>query len=361
MQFASVFGVLGLSLITIGVASSFAFVGYPEKTALFKIMSLSLFLAVLALIWAGGFWRMLDVKTRFVNDVLLRLVQPNIPQKDKWKPQLTGKNFNNLLTLSTGAKELRKVEQPTHIIWPETATPFILDGNNSALRVIAQIIPPNGALLTGSPRRSEKNKNTAELWNSLHIVGSNAKIIATYDKSHLVPFGEYVPLRRYLNNFAPLMKLTGGRIDFSSGSGPRTISLPGAPPVSPLICYEVIFSGAVVSEGKNGMVQPEWLLNITNDAWFGVSSGPYQHLAAAQLRAVEEGLPLIRVANTGISAVIDGFGRIHEASSLNERTYIDSRLPMALKTPTFFSKIKVVGIFPLIFIIFILSRFRWLA
>ena len=120
----------------------------------------------------------------------------------------------------------------------------------------------------------------------------------------------------------------------------------------------VIFSGAAVSAVKKGEPQPEWLLNITNDAWFGVSSGPYQHLAAAQLRAVEEGLPLVRVANTGISAVIDGFGRIYKASNLNERTYIDSPLPMPLVIPTIFSKIKVVGIFPLIFLILILSRFR---
>jgi apolipoprotein N-acyltransferase len=117
----------------------------------------------------------------------------------------------------------------------------------------------------------------------------------------------------------------------------------------------------VVSDGKKGATKPEWLLNITNDAWFGVSSGPYQHLAAAQLRAVEEGLPLVRVANTGISAVIDGFGRIYKASKLNERTYIDSKLPMALKASTIFSKINDFGILLVIFIMFILSRFKWFA
>jgi apolipoprotein N-acyltransferase len=251
-----------------------------------------------------------------------------------------------------------RVKQPTHIIWPETATPFTLDGNDQALRIIAQTISPKGALLTGSPRRTGKNRATAKLWNSLHVISPNARIIATYDKSHLVPFGEYIPFRRHFEALAPFTNIIGGRTDFSSGSGQRTISVPGAPPVSPLICYEVIFSGAAVSTGKKGEPQPEWLLNITNDAWFGISSGPYQHLAAAQLRAVEEGLPLVRVANTGISAVIDGFGRIYKASNLNERTYIDSPLPMPLVIPTIFSKIKVVGIFPLIFLILILSRFR---
>ena len=153
--------------------------------------------------------------------------------------------------------------------------------------------------------------------------------------------------------------MTEGRVDFSSGPGQRTITVPGAPRVSPLICYEVIFSGAVTSSDKKDMPQPEWLLNITNDAWFGVSSGPYQHLAAAQLRAVEEGLPLVRVANTGISAVIDGYGRIQKASNLNERTYIDAPLPMPLKTPTVFSKTKVAGVLLLVFFLIIFSRFRW--
>jgi len=357
MQFASVFGVLGLSLVTIGVATAFSFVGYAKKSVRFQTMSLILPLVLLAIIWAGGSWRMLGVETKFVNDVLLRLVQPNILQKDKWKPQFREKNFNNLLTLSSAAQVPGRVKQPTHIIWPETATPFILDGNDQALRIIAQTISPKGALLTGSPRRTGKNRATAKLWNSLHVISPNAKIIATYDKFHLVPFGEYIPFRRHFEALAPFTNIIGGRTDFSSGSGQRTISVPGAPPVSPLICYEVIFSGAVVSVDKKG-IQPEWLLNITNDAWFGVSSGPYQHLAAAQLRAVEEGLPLVRVANTGISAVIDGFGRIYKASNLNERTYIDSPLPMPLVIPTIFSKIKVVGIFPLIFLILILSRFR---
>jgi apolipoprotein N-acyltransferase len=358
MQFASVFGVLGLSLVTIGVATAFSFVGYAKKSVRFQTMSLILPLVLLAIIWAGGSWRMLGVETKFVNDVLLRLVQPNILQKNKWKPQFREKNFNNLLTLSSAAQVPGRVKQPTHIIWPETATPFILDGNDQALRIIAQTISPKGALLTGSPRRTGKNRATAKLWNSLHVISPNAKIIATYDKFHLVPFGEYIPFRRHFEALAPFTNIIGGRTDFSSGSGQRTISVPGAPPVSPLICYEVIFSGAAVSTGKKGEPQPEWLLNITNDAWFGTSSGPYQHLAAAQLRAVEEGLPLVRVANTGISAVIDGFGRIYKASNLNERTYIDSPLPMPLVIPTIFSKIKVVGIFPLIFLILILSRFR---
>ena len=356
MQFASVFGVLGLSLVTIGVASVFSFLGYANTSLRFKTISLGLSLTLFFIIWAGGFFRLLNVEPKFVDRVIVRLVQPNIQQKDKWTAQLRGKHLNNLMELSEAPKKIGIFGRPTQIIWPETATPFILEGNKSALRTIAQIIPLGGALLTGSPRRKSINKNKAKIWNSLHVVDHEGKIISSYNKSHLVPFGEYIPLRRYFNSFFSFAKLTKGRVDFSSGLGQKTLIVPGAPPVSPLICYEVIFSGMVISKSNTGMREPEWLLNITNDAWFGISSGPYQHLAAAQLRAVEEGLPLVRVANTGISAVIDGYGRIHQASILNERTYIDSRLPVPVKSPTTFSKLGIVGVVFLLVGLMILSR-----
>ena len=154
--------------------------------------------------------------------------------------------------------------------------------------------------------------------------------MATYDKFHLVPFGEYVPLRRWIG----ITKLTAGRTDFSAGTGPKTIRLPGLPPFSPLICYEVIFSDNV----KESNSSARWLLNVTNDAWFGTSSGPYQHFAMARLRAVEQGLPLIRVANTGISGVIDAYGRVTGRLGLNEQGIVDTGLPRGLEGQTLFSR-----------------------
>jgi len=145
-----------------------------------------------------------------------------------------------------------------------------------------------------------------------------------------VPFGEYVPLREFL----PVNKLTSGRHDFSPGSGIKTLELNGLPPVSILICYEVIFSSRVVANNR-----PSWLLNITNDGWFGISSGPYQHFAAARLRSVEEGLPMVRVANTGISGVIDGYGRIIHMLGLGKNGIIDSKLPTALEVSTPYSRL----------------------
>ena len=177
-----------------------------------------------------------------------------------------------------------------------------------------------------------------------------AQVLATYDKSRLVPFGEFVPFGQYLR----ASKLTDGRLDFSPGPGPRRVTLPGLPAFSPLICYEVIFPGRVVAAGA----RPEFLLSVTNDAWFGLSSGPYQHFAAARLRAVEEGLPMVRAANNGISAVIDGYGRILARSALNEVGVIDAGLPRKVDTRTIFSKIGnwtvlvliIVFICPLLFI-----------
>jgi apolipoprotein N-acyltransferase len=149
-------------------------------------------------------------------------------------------------------------------------------------------------------------------------------VVATYDKFHLVPFGEYMPLRGVL----PVAAIAAGAVDFSAGSGPASLDLPGLPPVSPLICYEVIFPAAVKDPGQ----RPDWLLNLTNDAWYGISAGPHQHFAIARVRAVEEGLPLVRAANTGISGVVDAYGRIVGQLALGVRGVVDAPLPASLPT-----------------------------
>jgi len=161
------------------------------------------------------------------------------------------------------------------------------------------------------------------VWNSLEAVDSDGEIVARYDKAHLVPFGEYMPFRDVL----PLQKITPGNLDYTAGPGPRTIELPGLPPFAPLICYEVIFPGAVVDQDH----RPAWMLNVTNDAWYGRTSGPYQHFAIARTRAVEEGLPLVRVANNGISGVVDPVGRVVARINLDTVGYADLPLPAAAR------------------------------
>jgi apolipoprotein N-acyltransferase len=207
--------------------------------------------------------------------------------------------------------------------------PFLLAQSPDYLPLVATVVPSGGYLLLGAPRgamtpaeaRIVSPGSTQPEWNSLHVVDGSGTIRATYDKVHLVPLGEYLPLRHH---FA-LLADTIGRGSFESGTERHTIRLPGLPPVGVVICYEAIFPGAVVDPDD----RPAWILNITNDSWFGASSGPYQHLVSARLRAVEEGLPLVRVANTGISAVIDRFGRVEAQLGMEKTGVIDHNLPPA--------------------------------
>jgi apolipoprotein N-acyltransferase len=188
------------------------------------------------------------------------------------------------------------------------------------------VAPKGGYVLTGALRANPPPGTVVQVWNSIEAIDATSEIRASYDKAHLVPFGEYMPLRDVL----PLKKITPGTIDLSAGPGPTTIALPGLPAVSPLICYEAIFPDAIVDRSA----RPDWLLNVTNDAWYGRSSGPYQHFAIARTRAVEEGLPLVRVANNGISGVIDPEGRVLARTNLDDVTYADVALPApGAKTP----------------------------
>jgi apolipoprotein N-acyltransferase len=329
MQFASVGGIFGLSLLTVFIAASPATLGQRTGSTAWALPLTAL--GAMASLWAYGAMRLPAAPPQFVPDVVLRVVQPNIPQRIKWQADLRDQHLDTYLDLSSRASELK----PTHIIWPETAVPFIVASDTARRRAMASIIPPSGLLLTGAIRRTPAGEKPFQVWNSFHVIDPTADIVATYDKFHLVPFGEYVPFRALLD----ISKLTAGRTDFSAGPGPRTLSLLSLPPFSPLICYEVIFPGNVVESSA----RPDWLLNVTNDAWFGTSSGPYQHFAMARLRAVEQGIPLVRAANTGISAVVDPYGRVLAQVGLNERGALTIGLPRPDDTSTLFS---IFGITP---------------
>jgi apolipoprotein N-acyltransferase len=222
------------------------------------------------------------------------------------------------------------------VIWPESALPFVLSENAEALAAIAALLPDNVTLITGAVRRAppaageDGGKNRA--FNSVHVINGRGQIVATYDKAYLVPFGEFLPLQGLLERIG-LEQLTRMRGGFTAGPAKRTLQLEGAPAVAPLICYEIVFPGSAIDRSD----RPGWILNVTNDAWFGNSSGPRQHLHQARLRAVEEGLPLVRAANTGISAVIDPYGRFVARLPLNRRGVIDGGLPEALP-PTVFAR-----------------------
>jgi apolipoprotein N-acyltransferase len=195
---------------------------------------------------------------------------------------------------------------------------------------IAEAARGMGPVLLGVIRRSPPGERPLTIWNSLQVVEADGTISATYDKGHLVPFGEFLPFRAWLSPLG-LDAIAASGLDFSRGANMGALALGGLPPARVLICYEAIFPREVLSgnESDRGPF-PAWLLNITNDAWFGEQTGPYQHLAEARMRAIENGLPVVRVANTGISAVIDPMGREISRLDLGVKNYIDTDLPKPL-------------------------------
>ncbi len=290
IQPAALIGVHGLSLLTMLLA------GLPLLPGWRPWAGAAAMLAALA---GFGTWRLAQPAPS-APAVQLLLVQGNIQQEVKWRPEQRMPNFQRYLELTTEAARHASPTGRLVVIWPETASPFLLAQDPEAQHMAAESLPPGATLLAGTVRGEWAPDGQLErVFNSLVALDSEGRVEAVYDKSHLVPFGEYMPLSGLL----PIRLVTGG-MDFTAGPGPQRLAPPGLPPFGALICYEVIFPAAVTPSPR-----PDWLVNITNDGWFGISSGPWQHLAAARLRAVEEGLPLARAAQTGISALFDSRGR----------------------------------------------------
>lgn len=327
LQLASLGGIYALSLVGIAALAMPALLAERARAGRAAV---SVVLAALVPVAVLGFgvWRLSDAPapgSDTVPGVVLRVVQPNVSQAEKWSRAQHEANFARLLSLSA-APGPRPV---THIVWPETAATFFLAENRPALERVSAVVPPGGLMLAGAPRRGVENGERL-LFNSLLAIDRAGTVLASFDKFHLVPLGEYVPFKRYL----PLTKVVEGASDYSPGPGPRTLHLAGLPPLSPLICYEAIFPGQVLERAD----RPRWLLNVTNDGWYGDSPGPRQHFAIARLRAVEEGMPLVRSANTGISGVVDAYGRVVTKLDLGRAGVVDSGLPRALEGPPLYAR-----------------------
>jgi len=315
LQVTSLIGIYGLSLITVTVAMLPASLGDFGGNRWPPLIATGL---VLALCFAFGAARLAAGPVPTVPNVTLRLIQPSIPMNLAEGPveRLDHLREEQALAAEPASQTLNA------IILPEGGAPPILERNVQALGIIASATPPGGVAFVGTVRTDPAPDLPVHFWNTLEVIGDTGAVVASYDKARLVPFGEYVPFRQIL----PMDKITPGSIDFTPGPGPRTLHLSGLPPVSPLICYEAIFPRQAIDPKD----RPEWLLTITDDAWFGFTSGPFQHFDAARVRAVEEGLPLVRDGNNGVSGLVDPYGRVLERISLNVIGYADIPLPQAL-------------------------------
>ncbi len=283
--------------------------------------------ALVAAGWGFGVWRLAQPVPVRTPPLLVRLVQPNARQELKWQPGMEQAFYERHLALTAAPADT----PPDVVIWSETAVPFVLGHAPELLAESAAAALP-GRLILGI-QRVEPAPEGDRWFNSLAVLRPDGTAEAVYDKHHLVPFGEYIPFQAGIARLGLPALSTLTRGGFTPGSGPHLVSVPGVPPFLPLICYEAIFpDGLRAPEGR-----PEWLLQVTNDAWFGEASGPYQHLAQARMRAIEQGLPLARVANTGVSAMIDPYGRVEASLGLGEAGHLDVELPGPLP-PTLYSR-----------------------
>ena len=334
MQSASIIGIYGMTAFAVFTFSSVAIIvpGIDNQSSSRKfVLVLS---SLFVLVHAGyGVWRIQEAKTEFVPDVALRLVQPNINQRYKFDKDKEAENFKTYMDLSVREGEDGKagLSGTTHLIWPESVFPYLLTQRRDTLAAIGSMLPQGTSLLTGAARaEAATSGGKGFVFNSVYVINHQGEIVSAADKTHLVPFGEYVPFQGVVGalGIEQLANQDGG---FEPGSSRKLISTGIGPKILPLICYEIIFSGSLWNKEE----RPGWIVNLTNDGWFGNTPGPYQHLRQSILRGVEEGLPVIRVANSGISGVYDAYGRAIKQLSLGEAGIIDSKLPTALE-PTFF-------------------------
>ncbi len=321
LQMTAYIGIYGLSALTIFIVSVIG-------SRSWRLIGTGV--VMFACLWAGGHYRLSQYKLEETG-VNLRIVQASISQKEKWQSIHFSDNLNKWIALST-----LPAERPLKaIIWSESSVPAFISEYPGIRKNITTAIPPGGYIILGSPQKIINDDKSVQYRTSTLVLNETGDILARYDKSHLVPFGEYIPFK----NVVGFSKLTAGSENYSPGDGVKNIKLPNIPLFTPLICYEAIFSGEVVPADK----KPAWMMNQTNDAWYGESSGPHQHLNIVRVRAIEEGTPLIRSANNGISAVIDPMGQILHRLELNEIGFIDFDLPKPLATLTFFSKYHHLG------------------
>jgi apolipoprotein N-acyltransferase len=335
-QAASLIGLWGLTFLAVWLFASPALLLDRRADGKRPWFALLAPFVIVAALGAYGAARLAHSPTQFVAGVKLRLMQPNLPQDEKFNYGVRKQVMERYLALSDRATgpDSTGVKDVTHLIWPESAFPFFLQREPEPMTQIANLLPATTVLIVGAarPATSAPTPGVLHAYNSVYVIDHDGNFLGTYDKLHLVPFGEYLPFQDFLESLG-LMQLTKLRGGYLPGTARKRISTPRAPPFLPLICYEIVFPGDAVPHGE----RPGWLVNLTNDGWFGQSSGPYQHFQQARVRAIEEGLPLVRAANTGISAVVDPVGRVLRSLPLGTEGVLDASLPQPL-APTFYAQ-----------------------
>ena len=319
-------GAYALTLVSALWAALAGYILVSPRDPKFKIALAAIGILTLAATFAMGQLRLDNNPTVLDRNNGVVVVQPNIPQNMKWDPVAVQENFLKISSLSKTGIFADPQPDNIFIVWPETAISpavYSVDENMDRIRNILQSYTRSEAyLVTGVLRRMGETREDSTFANSILFLDKDMAALEAYDKSHLVPFGEFIPLQ----NWIPLRPVAAFR-GFERGNGATTIQRAGAPSFSPLICYEVIFPDDVIDKFGE---RPRWIVNATNDGWYGDSAGPYQHFAQTRLRAIEEGLPIVRAANTGISGVIDPYGRIVEKADIFQEAAIVTYLPEPL-------------------------------
>jgi apolipoprotein N-acyltransferase len=335
-QVASLIGLWGLTFLSIAIFASPAVLIDGNSRGRRPWVAPVMALLVLIAMGIFGAVRLGLQPTATVANVKLRIMQPNLQQDARFNYAAKAEVMRKYLTLSDRASgpQSTGVRDASILIWPESAFPFFLTREADAMAQIDDLLPKGTILITGSVRAPDLPPGTriTRAYNSIYAIDHDGSVLSIYDKLHLVPFGEFLPFQDWMERlgFVQLTKVQGG---FIPGTGRRAMEIPNAPRALPLICYEAIFPDEVAARGD----RPGWIINLTNDGWFGISTGPYQHLQQARLRAIEQGLPVVRAANTGISAVIDPMGRIVARLGLGVEGVLDSSLPAAI-APTVYAR-----------------------
>ncbi|TYL85438.1 apolipoprotein N-acyltransferase [Bradyrhizobium cytisi] len=336
-QTASLIGQWGMTFLTVAIFASPAVLidRTRDRSLAWRVPAGAI--ALLVVMGIFGAIRMSLHPTTMVAGARLRLMQPNLQQDQKFNYSAKAEVMKKYLALSDRASgpQSTGVSAATILIWPESAFPFFLTREADAMAQIAELLPKGTVLITGSVRAPDLPPGTpiTRAYNSIYVIDHDGTVLAVYDKLHLVPFGEFLPYQGLMEKigFEQLTRMRGG---FIPGTVRHVLPVPGAPPALPLICYEAIFPGEVGTRDE----RPGWMVNLTNDGWFGISTGPYQHLEQARMRAIELGLPLVRSANTGVSAVIDPMGRIVASLGLGIEGILDASLPTAIP-PTIYARL----------------------